>query len=532
MDPLLQNTEYDWQYTVENDNVTHQALKNGTIPFPRAKMLGGCSSINAMFYVRGRDADFKSWADEGNPSWTPKNVNLYFKKAENFRDMNLIQNADIQNFYGHSGLLGINTFNSTYRKITEKVLKSWEYIGFKNVKDINSAIFKGHGISGIMRATAGNGKRRSVYASYIEPAKLRNNLKILTGAFVTKILLNEKNEAIGVEVTINGESKTFYANKEVIVSGGTVNSPQLLMLSGIGPREHLLSKNISCKINLSNVGQNLQDHSYIPIPIYGDKPGVENPKAYQFEVIKYMYNKSGLLAQNSLSDITAFYSRDTKMTYPEFQNHLTIIWKNSSTVKLHVPGYKDETYNSYLKYIKQKALYLFAFHLLHPFSKGAIYLRSQNPYDKPLIKYSYFEDERDVKASVEGIKKLVKIVNAPYFKSINAFVHRVNIPQCNNFKFQSSEFWKCFLINVGVTVYHPVGTCKMGPSSETAVVDNFLKVHGAKKLRIIDASIMPSPTSGNTQAPSIMIGEMGADMIKQEYLGCSKENVETDNSHN
>ena len=519
MDHSLYYSSYDWQYATENDGINHQAMKNGSVRWPRGKMLGGGSSINAMIYTRGRDSDFKSWEEEGNPSWTPENVNLHFRKAESLQDMNLLQDPYIKNFYGLEGPLIINTFNSTYRELTEKILDSWEYLGFKKVKDINSADFKEFGISGIVRATASNSKRCSTYATYIENAKHRSNLKIVTGAFVTKILLNERNEAYGVEADVNGKNKTFYANKEVIISGGAVNSPQLLMLSGIGPREHLLSKNISCKINLESVGKNLQDHNYIPVPIYADEPGIEDQNALEFEVIKYMYNKSGMLAHNSFSDVCAFYSRNENMSYPEFQNHVTIIWKNSTTFRQHFPAYEDEVLNSYLEHNINKALYIFGVHLLHPFSRGAIHLRSSNPYDKPVIDYSYFEDERDVQATAEGIKKLVNIVNTPYFKSINAFVHRVNISQCNDLKFQSDDYWKCFLRNVGITVYHPAGTCKMGKNPENAVVDNFLRVYGAKKLRVIDASIMPTLTSGNTNAPCIMIGEMGADMIKYDHLG-------------
>ncbi|CAH0719495.1 unnamed protein product, partial [Brenthis ino] len=512
-------TSYDWQYVTENNGINHQALKDGSVHWPRGKMLGGGSSINAMMYVRGKDSDFKAWEEEGNPSWTPENVNFYFRKAENLQDMNLLQDPDIHEFYGNNGHLVINSFNSTYRDITEKVLESWDYIGFKNVKDINSAKFDGYGISGKMRVTAANGERCSSYTAYIKSVDPKKNLKVITGAFVTKILLNENLEAYGVEVDINREQKIFYASHEVIISSGAINTPQLLMLSGIGPREHLEANNIPCKINLPGVGSNLQDHNYIPIPIYADEPGLENHEARLFEVAKYMYDKSGLLAQNCFADVSSFYSRNKDMEYPEFQNHLTILWKNSSTFRIHFPDYNDEVLNSYLEPNSRKALYLFAFHLLHPFSRGTLYLKSSNPYDKPIINYNYFEDERDLQATADGIKMLTKIVDSPYFQSINAYVHRVNVTQCNEYSFQSDEYWKCFSRHVCVTVFHPVGTAKMGPNPENAVVNNFLKIHGAIRLRVIDASVMPTLTSGNTNGPSIMIGEMGSDMIKLEHLG-------------
>ena len=493
-------------------------------------MLGGCSSMNAMIYTRGRDADFQSWVDGGNPSWTPENVKSIYRKFESLQDSNLLQDPEIKSYYGSNGPLVLNTFNSTYRYITEKVLDSWEYIGHKKVKDINAAKFEGYGVAGIIRGTAANGKRRGTYTAYLEPNLQRSNLKIVTGAFVTNVLLNDKNEAYGVNVTVYGVNKTYYANKEVIVSAGTVNSPRLLMLSGIGPQDHLISKNITVKINSTQVGKNLQDHSYVPIPIYGDDVEYYDTNPNQFEVIKYMYNKSGLLAQSYFSDVNAFYSRNENMSYPEFQNHFALFSKNTTSLKARFGNFKDEIAASFIEFNSQKPLYLFSVHLLHPLSKGVITLRSSNPYDKPMINYSYFEDKRDVQASVEGIKKLVKIVNAPFFKSINAFVQRINITQCNKYQFQSDDYWQCFVKNVALTVYHPVGTCKMGPNIESAVVNNFLKVYGAKKLRVIDASIMPSPTSGNINGPTIMIGEMGADMIKQEYLGSSKASEVTNNS--
>lgn len=485
-------------------------------------MLGGSGSINAMIYVRGRDADFKTWQDGGNPSWSPENVSAKYRKAESYQNMNLLQNPDIKSYYGSDGPVAINVFNSTYRALTEKIIDSWDYIGYKRVKDINSAKYEGFGVSGIISVNAANGKRSGVYSSYLVPAKSRSNLRILTGAYVTKVLLNDKNEAFGVEVNVYGENKTFYSNKEVIVSGGTVNSPQLLMLSGIGPQADLVAKNITCKVDLPNVGKNLQDHSYTPIAIYGDEPGSEDPSAYQYEVLKYMFNKTGLLAQNYFSDVCAFYSRTNNLTYPEFQNHFVIFNRNTTGLKARFGKFKDEVAASFAEPNAQKALYIFSVILLHPLSKGSISLRSSNPYDKPIIRYSYFEDERDIQTISEGIKGLVKIVDSPYFKSINAYVQRINITQCNDLQFQSDDYWKCYLRNLALTVDHPVGTCKMGPDAATAVVDNYLKVYGVKNLRVIDASIMPSVTSGNTNAPSIMIGEMGADMIKQEYLGSTK----------
>ncbi|CAH2106576.1 unnamed protein product [Euphydryas editha] len=518
--PYMANTiyksKYDWQYYTQNDGVHHQAFKTNSVFWPRGKMLGGSSSLNAMIYIRGRSSDFQAWKRAGNPSWSPEKVNVYYKKAESLQNIKLLNDSDVRNTYGHNGPQVINSFNSTYRDITLNVLESWDIMGFKRVKDINAAKFQGLGISGIIASTAANGRRYSTYKSYLESIKNRNNLKIVSNALATKILINNEKRAYGVNVDILSEKKTFYAKREVIISTGTINTPQLLMLSGIGPKEHLLSKNISCIVNLPGVGKNLHDHINVPIVIYGDEPGEENQAEHLFEVLKYMYNKTGLLAQNSFSDITAFFSRNQSLGYPEFQTHLAILGKKSQSVQNVFAGYKEYIKNSFIEPNVNKSLFIFSFHLLHPSSRGSIYLNTSNPYDYPIINANYFGESQDLQATVDGIKMLTKIVKTPYFRSINAFIHRVNISECNQYDFESDLYWNCYVINTSGTVYHPVGTAKMGPDPKDSVVNNFLKVHGVKGLRVIDASVMPSVTSGNTNAPTIMIGEMGSDMIKFE----------------
>ncbi|CAH2106572.1 unnamed protein product [Euphydryas editha] len=518
MGVFLQQSKYDWQYFTQNDGINHQAFKTGSVYWPRGKMLGGCSSTNEMYYVRGRDHDYQSWVNAGNPSWTPKNVNYYFKKAESLQNSQLLEDADVRNTYGNDGPQVVNRFNSTYREATEKILESWDFMGFKRVKDINSVNFKGFGLSSIASVTAANGQRYSTYRSYLDPIRKRKNLNIVTNAFVTKILLNEDKKSYAVEADIFGEKKTFYANIEVIISAGTINTPQLLMLSGVGPKDHLLSKNISCVVDLPSVGKNLQDHSSIPIIVYGDEQGEEKESEQLFEVAKYLYNRSGLLAQNTYSDLLAFFSRNQSMEYPEFEIHMGFAFKNSRIAKAFFSVYLESTLKSFFELNTNKTAHVFVLNLLHPSSRGSIYLNTSNAYDHPIINASYYGETKDLQDTIDGMKILTKIVETPYFKSINAFIPRINIPQCNHYDFDSDLYWKCYIINTCGTIYHPVGTSKMGPNPKDSVVDNFLKVHGVKGLRVIDASIMPSITSGNTNAPTIMIGEMASDMIKDEYV--------------
>lgn len=518
-DAALYKSKYDWQYGTRNDGVRQQGFKGGSVPWPRGKMLGGSSSINAMIYVRGQDHDFQTWYDAGNPSWSPQNVNSYFRKAENFQDMKLNQDHDIYETYGHEGPLIINTFNRSNAELIENILDSFDNIGIKKVLDINAAKFQGYGLCATSRATAADGQRQSTYRAYLSTITNRKNLKIATNAFVTKILIDDNAQAYGVEVDINGKRKRLFADLEVIISAGSINTPQLLMLSGIGPAEHLMSKNISCKVDLPGVGQNLQDHPYLPIVIYGDKPVARNYKEEIFDVLQYLYNKTGNVAQaGSINNMGAFFSRFKDMAYPEFQSHSIIFRQNSSGARLYFNAYRDDIADSMARYISDKAIYYFALHILHPYSRGKVYLNTSNPYDYPIIDANYLGDSRDLQASVDGAKIITSLVNTPYFKSINAFVPRISLPQCNEYEFPSDLYWKCYSIHMTQTVYHPISTAKMGPDPKDSVVDNFLKVHGVKSLRVIDASIMPFLTSGNTNAPVIMIGEMGSDMIKTDYL--------------
>ncbi|XP_045771675.1 glucose dehydrogenase [FAD, quinone]-like isoform X2 [Maniola jurtina] len=514
----LYQSKFDWQYATKNNGIKQQAFRNGEVPWPRGKMLGGSSSINAMFYVRGRDSDFQSWSDAGNPSWSPKNVNKYFKKAENFEDMELNKDPEIYKTYGQEGPLVVNSFNSTYREITQKVIDSWDYIGIKQVPDINAAKYRGYGLCGTSRVTARNGQRESTYRAYLNKAKNRLNLKIVTNAFVTKILVNDDAKVNGVEVDINGKQNRYLVKFDVILSAGAINTPQLLMLSGIGPKEHLLSKNISCIVDLPGVGKNLQDHTSLYIPIYGDQPALEDTAKQRFEVAKYLYDKTGYLASGPITDVHAFFSRSGNMTYPEFQSHFVLLWKNSSNIRQLFYTFEDDVVDSFTRHNSNQALYLCFFNILHPCSRGKIYLNTSNSHDHPIIEDNYFDDYRDVQASVDGIKILTKLVSTPYFKSINASIPRIYFPPCNQYEFLSDLYWKCYSMQLTGTIYHPVGTAKMGPDPKDSVVDNYLKVHGVNGLRVIDASVMPYITSGNTNAPTIMIGEMGSDMIKAEYL--------------
>ncbi|XP_045497464.1 glucose dehydrogenase [FAD, quinone]-like [Colias croceus] len=518
LDVTLLETKYDWNYYTEHIAPSECGGSKRKIPWPRGKMLGGCSSINGMIYIRGRPDDYQKWVEAGNPSWNWNNVTKYFRKAESLQSKRLLNDHLSNEIYGHHGPLIIDNYNSTYRKYTNCVLNAFDELGVRKVNDINTVLdVQGKGYAGIYTATVSSGRRQSTYETYLKSVRGRENLKIITNALVNRILINDSSVAYGVEVEINGKIMTYLASKEVIVSTGTINTPKLLMLSGIGPQKHLTSKGILCRKDLP-VGQNLQDHNMVPIFIYGDEPGTLDEAQRRYEEIRYLVDGSGYLGQVSFSDITAFFSRYDNMSMPEFQSHFVLLFKNTTqNSNKRFMSYSRSVQRSIIEFNSKKAMYLFTVHLLHPFSKGSIYLNTSHPNYDPIIDANYFNDPRDLQAIADSIHMLTKIINSQYFRSINAFVHKINLPECEEFDFQSDPYWKCYANSMLLTLYHPVGTAKMGPDPSDSVVDNYLRVHGVRGLRVIDASVMPGLTSGNTNGPTIMIGEMGADMIKADY---------------
>lgn len=479
-------------------------------------MLGGSSSHNGMKYIKGLRYDYQTWYDKGNRNWHPDVVFEYFKKLENLQNQELLKDPEINNKYGKNGPVVVNRFNSSNNFIINGVLDSLNEIGIKTVKDLNTAGLLGAGIS---TATAANGKRVSSATAYLNTIRSRKNLKVLTNAFVLKILINKSKTAYGVRVKYKGKIMTLLTKREVILCAGATKSPQLLMLSGIGPKEILNSKNIKCKFDQPNVGQNLQDHCYVPITIYGN--GLLQPYNTKLSAIEYLSKREGRLAQSSEEIFLAFYSKDMNSTKPDYQLHFTIFWKNSSQVQ-SVFGksnlnYKRSVVDLVKKQTREQTLYLLEFHNLRPLSRGYITLRSNNPEDQPSIYPNYFGNEADLDNSVEGIMRITNLIlKTKYFSSENANIGLFWEP-CAKYVINSRKYWKCICLSAVTTIYHPVGTCQMGPNSKTAVVNDELKVYGVKKLRVIDASIMPTITSGNTYGPTVMIAERACDLVKNEY---------------
>ncbi|XP_045535771.1 glucose dehydrogenase [FAD, quinone]-like [Papilio machaon] len=514
LDKSLRKTRYDWNYKTAPTGRINRANVEEKVDWPRGKLLGGSSGINGMIYFEGLPYDYEKWLNLGNPEWHPDTLRKFFKKSQSLQDEKLLQNPLIRDAYGLHGPQVINTFNSTYRNLTLKVLSSYDEMGFKIREDLQTAQLLG---SGIFRATAYNGRRASTATTYLSYIQNRKNFKLFKNALVLKVLIDNNNRAYGVLVKQKGKTIKIFATFEIILSAGTINSPQLLMLSGIGEKNHLEAKRIKCKVDLPGVGKNLQDHMILTIPVFSNEPGYENIEEKYLDVALYAYNRTGSWAQTSIADILAFFAKGKNALIPDFQSHLVIFPRNSTRAKNYFSIYKEPIAQTFANLIEKHSIYIFQFNLLHPYSRGNISLSSNNPFDSPLIYPNYFDDTRDLDAAVEGIQILSGIVDTGFFRNINGFLGRYNWPECNAHKTNSADYWRCIAPQIVTTVYHPVGTCGMGPDPRSAVVDSRLRVHHVKGLRVIDASIMPNITSCNTNGPTIMIAEHGSDLIKEDY---------------
>uniref|UniRef100_U5EVL2 Putative glucose dehydrogenase n=1 Tax=Corethrella appendiculata TaxID=1370023 RepID=U5EVL2_9DIPT len=508
-------TTYDWNYTIERQDGLHKNLF-----WPRGKMLGGSSSMNGLLYFRGNSRDYDQWEEMGNPTWGWNDVLHYFKKSENNQEEYVVENYS--NYHAAGGLLNLSNFHSTgYIKdvlsVAAEELQQLEhdqctgdhYVGYCNALGIVS-----------------QGKRQSTAKAFLVSAKDRPNLHIIKNALVTKIDINKKGVTQGIQFDI-GTKKGLKAKtkREVIVSAGAVNTPQLLMLSGIGPKIELEKFNIPVISDLP-VGENLQDHMIAPvfIGLHKSRPSefdVTETMDHLFSYLKYGLGKFSTAGQ--LEFIGFINTEDPKSKYPDIQFHHVHFQKNHPDFKqlLFATQYTEEAAKQLVELNKKMELLLVLVTLLNPKSVGSIKLKSSNPHEHPKIFTNYFtdKDNYDIRTLTNGIKFVEKMAQTKAFKDHEGEFIRLNIADCKQFKFDSNEYWNCYIRHTFKTCYHPAGTAKMGPSNDkTSVVDSGLKVRGVKGLRVADTSIMPNVISGNTHAPAMMIGEKASDLVKDDWI--------------
>lgn len=464
-----------------------QAGLNGRKGYqPRGKGLGGSSNINAMIYIRGNHADYDHWASLGNTGWSYQEVLPYFIKSEN--------NASLQNkYHGNTGPLSVSNLR-TDNPLHQRYIAAAQAEGYNVLDDFNGAEQEG---LGVYQVTHVNGERCSVARAYLQPHLNRPNLTVLSHAVTHKILIENK-IAIGAEIHHAGQIKQIKATKEVLLCAGAIQSPQILMLSGIGPEQELKKHGIDCVHSLSGVGQNFHDHpdfifGYTVKEIQGTFGISMSGSLDMFKQIqRYRRERKGMITSN-FAECGGFLKSDPSLSIPNLQLHFVVALVDDHARKFH-------------------ASHGVSCHvcLLNPRSRGSIQLSGPKISDPLKIDPNFLADEQDLEDLVQGFKLTQKLMQSPALSEIykqDLFTAEV----------KSDDDIRAILRQRVDTVYHPVGSCKMGVD-DMAVVNPQLQVYGIQNLRVVDASIMPNVINGNTNAPVVMIAEKAIDLIRQCYL--------------
>ncbi|XP_023241593.1 glucose dehydrogenase [FAD, quinone]-like [Centruroides sculpturatus] len=509
---LLQQSSMDWKYVTEPQKFACLGLKEKRSRWPRGKVLGGCSVLNAMLYVRGNRKDYDQWVEQGATGWSWKEVFPYFLKSEDNTDLFVLSN-------GYHATGGYQTVSSpVYATPLQKAfLEAGKLFGYE-VRDINGA--KQTGFTSA-QSTKRKGRRCSTNKAFIKPVEKRVNLKIALFSFVTKIIFDDLKRAIGVQYDRFNKTHIVSAKKEIIISAGSINTPQLLMLSGIGPKEDLEKFEIPIISELP-VGLNLQDHIFPHgVNFLIDKP-VSNV-AYRTSsptnsILYYAAGKGPWTLSNGLEGIAFINTRYSNISqdFPDIQIHFSSgsISSDGGSVQKEAIGLEEKVWKNYYEPFSFRDTFSFLPVLLHPKSRGYVKLKSANPYEYPIIEPNYLSKPEDVLVLIDGIKKCIELGNLEPFKKYGARIFPTTVPGCEEFKKYEDEYLECMVRTMTTTMFHPVGTCKMGAVDDpTTVVDPELRVKGVSGLRVVDGSIMPTIVTGNTNAPIMMIAEKAADMI-------------------
>ncbi|KOX68393.1 Glucose dehydrogenase [acceptor] [Melipona quadrifasciata] len=512
--PILSRSNIDWMYRMQPEQHSCRSRKNGGCAMPRGKVMGGSSTINYMLYVRGNAKDYDEWADAGNRGWSYEEVLPYFLKSENNMDSKIVK--DNPRYHKQHGYQSVQQFPYIDTNV-EILLNACQELGYK-VVDVNAK--NQIGVTKV-QTTSANGIRQSTNNAFIRPVRRkRRNLTIKTESYVTKLLVDHTNtRVIGVEyASINNRTKlnTVFAKKEVILSAGSINSPKILMLSGIGPREELKKYGIQVISNLS-VGRNLQDHvttTGLVIRLNFTSTN-KNISMKEEDILSYQKTHGGPLSAIGTASVSIFLQTmfQDGIGVPDIQVSFLPVNREDF---LNNPEFLGETDVSFSYYNAITILVI----LLSPKSRGFILLNESDPFwTPPLIYPGYFTNNSDLDVLVEGIEAILKLFDTESFKENDFRLMDKPLPACRQFEFGARDYWKCVITEYTTTMFHPIGTCKMGPKSDPeAVVDGSLRVYGIGGLRVVDASIMSKIVRGNTNAPTIMIAEKASDMIKEEWL--------------
>lgn len=457
---------------------------------PRGRLLGGSSSINGMVYMRGHSADYDRWAQKGATGWSHADVLPYFRRMErSWRK----DNPD----YGHDGPLPV-TKNNTEFLLHDELMQSIAAAGYPVTDDIHAGAEEGGSL--VELTIDEKGRRASTYEAYLKPAMQRPNLQVVTHALTRKVLV-ENRRAIGVEYEVGGEVRTAKATREVILSGGSFNTPQILMLSGIGPADHLAEIGLPLVHDLTGVGGNLAEHPRVPLEFAANGPltfvnQLRFDRAVKAVAQWYLAGKGPFARQ--LNSANPLLRSDQRLAQPDIQ-----LFSNPVKLSAHLwfPGFIKSPPHSFSADVI----------LLHPEARGTVRLKSTNPQDLPAIQLNLFDNEADFATARAGLRMARAIYGT---EPMAGLIAGENIPGST---VQSDAELNAHIRATAATTQHPVGTCAMG-TGPMAVVDPELRVHGIAGLRVVDASVMPDVPGGNTNGPTIMIAEKASDIIRGRRL--------------
>jgi len=477
---LFNNAKVNWLYKTEPE----PELNNRQIIQPRGKVLGGSSSINGLLYIRGQHEDFDHWRQLGNAGWSFKDVLPYFRRAED-------QERGADEMHGTGGHLKVSDVCEPH-VLCEAFIKATQEAGFPRNDDFNGPTQEG---VGYFQLTSRNGRRWSTAVGYLKEARRRQNLRVETDALATRVLFSGR-RAIGVEYRQGETTHTAYAGGEVILSGGAFNSPQLLQISGVGPASLLRQHGIDVIVDMPGVGSDLQDHLQIRMQYRCTEPitmnDVINDWRHRYAAgLRYLLTRKGLLTIGA-GYAGAFLKTRPDLATPDVQLHFLIFSADAAGAALHpFPGF------------------IVSVCQLRPESRGFVHIKSRDPRVAPAIQPRYLTSRADCDTVVEGLHLIRRIMDKPVMRR---YIDEEIAP---GNKCQSDADLLAYARDTGTTVYHPTSTCRMGPD-QNAVVDERLRVRGFERLRVIDASIMPTVASGNTNAATVMIGEKGSDMVLED----------------
>ncbi len=477
---LFNDARVNWMYNSEPE----PELNNRRTIQPRGKVLGGSSSINGLLYIRGQHEDFDHWRQLGNTGWSFEDVLPYFRRAEN-------QERGADEFHGTGGPLCVSDVSEPH-PLCEAFIEAAQQAGFPRNDDFNGAAQEG---AGYFQLTCRNGRRWSTAAGYLRQARGRANLAVVPNALTTRILFDGR-RATGVEYRQGGATHVAHARGEVILAAGAFNSPQLLQLSGVGPAALLRPLGINVIADMPGVGADLQDHLQVRMQYRCTEPITMNDVVHSWRHkvgagLRYAFLRKGMLTIGA-GYAGGFFRTSSAVATPDVQLHFLIFSMEKVGAALHpFPGFIASVCQ------------------LRPESRGYVRITSADPAKPPAIQPCYLSSERDRDTLIAGMKLLRRIMDRPAMRRYIA-EERAPGPSCT-----SDADLLAFARENGATVFHPTSTCRMGPD-ESAVVDERLRVRGLERLRVVDASVMPTVVSGNTNAATVMIGEKGADMILQD----------------